>query len=137
VAANAAGATGVLDAADAVTELFAYFAELIEQRRRDPGDDTISMLVRGFDETRKAGFAMRRHDTTPACSAAPPTCSRHPGQRARLVADPAGPSGVVDELLRSRLCPGSGPHHHHRRRTARVTISPGAGDAAVRVGQTR
>ncbi|ORV16477.1 cytochrome P450 [Mycobacterium celatum] len=44
VAANAAGA-GVASAGDAVGEMMAYFTGLIERRRREPEDDTISHLV--------------------------------------------------------------------------------------------
>ena len=45
VAANAQGDT--LQATGAVTDLMGYFAGLIERRRTDPGDDTISHLVAG------------------------------------------------------------------------------------------
>ncbi len=42
----AAGATGdVTGAPDAIAEMLGYFAELIERRRREPGDDTVSHLV--------------------------------------------------------------------------------------------
>ena len=43
VAANALG--DPLDGGEAVGELFGYFTELIERRRAEPGDDTISHLV--------------------------------------------------------------------------------------------
>ena len=43
VASTEAG--GLLGATDALTSMVAYFTELIERRRRDPGDDTVSHLV--------------------------------------------------------------------------------------------
>jgi cytochrome P450 len=45
VASNAGG--DVLDADDAVGEMFAWFADLIERRRREPREDMISALVHG------------------------------------------------------------------------------------------
>jgi len=45
VAASASGPTGVVSAGDAVMSMMGYFSELIERRRRDPGDDTVSHLV--------------------------------------------------------------------------------------------
>jgi cytochrome P450 len=45
VAANAQGDT--LNATDAITELMTYFSTLIERRRTEPEDDTISHLVAG------------------------------------------------------------------------------------------
>jgi cytochrome P450 family 130 len=44
VAANT-GAGGIATAGDAVGSMMAYFSELIERRRREPEDDTISHLV--------------------------------------------------------------------------------------------
>jgi cytochrome P450 len=43
VAANTTGAYD--DVGDAISELMAYFTELIDRRRREPGDDTVSHLV--------------------------------------------------------------------------------------------
>jgi cytochrome P450 len=45
VAASASGPAGVVSAGDAVMSMMGYFSELIERRRRDPGDDTVSHLV--------------------------------------------------------------------------------------------
>jgi cytochrome P450 family 130 len=111
VAANASGATGVLDAADAVTELFGYFAELIERRRVEPGDDTISMLIRAGaadDETsymQVLGFAFTmvaggNDTTTGLLGGAADLLTRHPDQRTRLIEDPARIPAAVEELLR-------------------------------------
>ena len=56
VAANAHG--DPLAAADAVGELFGYFATLAERRRADPRDDTISQLVRTDPGTDPAELAL-------------------------------------------------------------------------------
>jgi cytochrome P450 len=45
VAASANGPGGVASVGDAVGSMMGYFADLIERRRRDPGDDTVSHLV--------------------------------------------------------------------------------------------
>jgi len=45
VAASASGPSGVIGAGDAVLSMMGYFTDLIERRRRDPGDDTVSHLV--------------------------------------------------------------------------------------------
>jgi cytochrome P450 len=45
VAANAGGAGITRAPGEAVTSMMAYFTELIERRRREPGDDTVSHLV--------------------------------------------------------------------------------------------
>lgn len=111
VAANAAGPTGVLDAAEAVTELFGYFAELIERRRVEPGDDTISTLVAAGaadDDTtylQVLGFAFTmvaggNDTTTGLLGGAADLLTRHPEQRARLVQDPGRIPTALEELLR-------------------------------------
>ncbi|MFN0142865.1 MAG: cytochrome P450 [Mycobacterium sp.] len=45
VAASASGPSGVVSAGDAVLSMMGYFTDLIERRRRDPDDDTVSHLV--------------------------------------------------------------------------------------------
>jgi len=45
VIVSASSAGEVLGAAEAIGELMAYFTELVERRRADPGDDTVSHLV--------------------------------------------------------------------------------------------
>ena len=98
VAANAKG--DPLAAADAVSELFEYFTELIERRRQDPGDDTISHLLAAGEATTPypccGSWASRspwsRAATTPrpACSAVRPSCSAlDPDQRDLLIDDPS------------------------------------------------
>ena len=64
VAANATGS--VLDAGETVGELFAYFSELIDWRRAEPGDDTISALVQAA-----AGDPRTPMSTCSVCWASP------------------------------------------------------------------
>ena len=45
VAASANGPGGVASVGDAVGSMMGYFTDLIERRRREPGDDTVSHLV--------------------------------------------------------------------------------------------
>ena len=45
VAASTPDPAGVAGAAEAVMSMMGYFTELIERRRREPGDDTVSHLV--------------------------------------------------------------------------------------------
>lgn len=108
VAANVAG-EGVLaaaDAASATTELMTYFADLVERRRRDPGEDTVSQLVMAetdlleilaFVFTMVAGG----NDTsTGALGGAAQLLASHPDQRALLVEDPGLVPDAVEEFLR-------------------------------------
>jgi cytochrome P450 len=107
VAANAEG--DPLQAQDAVGELFGYFSDLVEQKRADPGDDTISALVRtGADDVtlmQVLGFAFTmvtggNDTTTGLLGVSAELLTRFPDQRARLLADPALLGGAIEELLR-------------------------------------
>jgi cytochrome P450 len=109
VAANANG--DPLAAGEAVSELFAYFGHLVERRRADPGDDTISALIGVFGDgdplglLRILGFAFTMvtggNDTaTGLLSAGCGLLSAHPGQRDALVNDPGLIPDAIDELLR-------------------------------------
>jgi len=109
VAANAEG--DALRAGDAVGEMFRYFGALIEQRRSEPGEDMLSMLVHGridgepVSMARILGFAFTmvtggNDTTTGLLGGASELLCRHPGQRARLVAEPAGLREATEELLR-------------------------------------
>ncbi len=116
VSANATGKVDVTS--DAVGELLGYFADLIERRRADPGDDTISQLVHAADRDdrvaasgdevpvlRILGFAFTMvaggNDTaTGLIAGSAELLTRYPDQRARLLADPALVPGAVEELLR-------------------------------------
>lgn len=108
----AAGAQGrVTDAAEATTELMAYFAELVERRRREPGDDTVSHLVaagvadddRGLVSVLGYVFAMvtgGNDTTTGALGGAVLLLAGRPDQHALLRAEPDLVAGAVEEVLR-------------------------------------
>lgn len=107
VAASAEG--DPLQAGDTVGELFAYFAQLIEQKRADPGDDTISALVRtGADDVtlmQILGFAFTmvtggNDTTTGMLGVAAELLTRFPDQRAQLLEEPELLGGAIEELLR-------------------------------------
>src|SRR5690606_31615958 len=109
VAANAGG--DVLSAPEAVGELLEYFTALVEARRRDPGDDTVSELVaagEGDDAVpllRILGFAFTmvaggNDTTTGMLGGSAELLTAHPDQRALLLDDPARIADAVDELLR-------------------------------------
>ena len=94
----AASATGdVLDASDTVAEIFEYFTALIEVRRADPGDDTISHLVHagdasGVDPMRILGFAFTmitggNDTTTGLLGVGLDLLHRSPDQQAALAVD--------------------------------------------------
>lgn len=107
VAANAKG--DALGAPDAVAELLDYFGHLIERRRSNPGDDTISELVAADDGNvpvlRILGFAFTmvaggNDTTTGMLGGSAELLTSRPDQRAMLVEDPGRIGDVVDELLR-------------------------------------
>ena len=111
VAANAQGDT--LQATGAVTELMGYFAGLIERRRTDPGDDTISHLVAGGmgadgDITGLLsilGFAFTmvtggNDTTTGMLGGAVQLLTEHRDQRRDLIEHPELVGDAVEELLR-------------------------------------
>ncbi|GAA3660107.1 cytochrome P450 [Nocardioides ginsengisoli] len=108
VAANVAGEgeAAAVGAAGATMELMGYFSELVERRRREPGDDTVSQLVQAdvelleilaFVFTMVAGG----NDTsTGALGGAVQLLADRPDQRALLAASPALVPDAVDEFLR-------------------------------------
>lgn len=116
VSANAAGGAQAAagDAASATMEMMGYFAELIERRRREPGEDTVSQLVAAgvadgpegdagllsilaFVFTMVAGG----NDTsTGALGGAVQLLAADPVQRRALAADPALIPDAVEEFLR-------------------------------------
>lgn len=109
VAANAAG--DALDAADAVGELFTYFSELIERRRSEPGDDSISDLVAASADSdgptllRILGFAFTmvaggNDTTTGLLGVAAELLTRDPDQRRTLIESPELIGNSIDEFLR-------------------------------------
>lgn len=115
VAASAEG--DVLAAPQAVGELFEYFTDLIERRRQQPGDDTISQLlsdesdegdegdVAAVPAMRILGFAFTmvaggNDTTTGLLGGSAELLTEHPDQRRLLLDDPALIADAVDELLR-------------------------------------
>ncbi|WP_182378462.1 cytochrome P450 [Nocardioides sp. WS12] len=109
-----AGDVSGTDAASATVELMGYFTDLIERRRREPGDDTVSQLVAAgvadgpeadagllsilaFVFTMVAGG---NDTTTGALGGAVQLLSSRPDQRALLVADPSLLPDAVEEFLR-------------------------------------
>ncbi len=109
VAASSAGRP--TDAADTTAGMLGYFAELIERRRSEPADDTVSHLVAAGVGDDDAGllsilgyvFAMvtgGNDTTTGALGGAVQLLAEHPDQRALLAADPALVKDAVEEFLR-------------------------------------
>ncbi len=108
VAANAAG--DALSAPDAVGELLEYFGHLVERRRTDPGDDTVSDLVAAGDGDavpvlRILGFAFTmvaggNDTTTGMLGGSAELLTAHPDQRSLLLDDPSRIPDAVEELLR-------------------------------------
>jgi cytochrome P450 family 130 len=98
-------------AAERLSELLDYFAELIDRRRADPGDDMVSELVRaeadgsGVSVLAILGFAFTmvaggNDTTTGLLGGALDLLDGHPDQRRRLVESPELVTGAVEELLR-------------------------------------
>ncbi|MBV6757298.1 cytochrome P450 [Rhodococcus opacus] len=111
VAANALGDT--LQATSAVTDLMGYFGGLIERRRTDPGDDTVSHLVAsgmGADGDLTGllsilGFAFTmvtggNDTTTGMLGGAVQLLTEHRDQRRDLIDQPELLGDAVVELLR-------------------------------------
>lgn len=106
VAANATATYG--EVGGAITDLMTYFTELIERRRREPGEDTVSQLVAAgeADDDRRLlrilafTFTMVTggNDTsTGLLGGGVQVLSEHPDQRRLARADVAA---AVEELLR-------------------------------------
>ncbi len=113
VAANPGADLGaaMTSAADAVLELTAYFAELIEHRRKHPGDDTVSHLVDAGIATDSAGLlsvlafaftmvAGGNDTTTGMLGGSSALLTDHRDQRRVLIDDPGSIDTAVTELLR-------------------------------------
>ncbi len=109
VASSSAG--DPLAGGQAVAEMLGYFSELVERRRREPGDDTVSHLVaagvgdddRGLLSILAYVFTMvtgGNDTTTGLLGGAVQLLHERPDQRALLVRDPSGVADAVEELLR-------------------------------------
>src|SRR5277367_3242285 len=95
VAANTAdgGVAGALETVgDAVGSMMAYFTQLIERRRTDPEDDTISHLV--------AAGVGADGDIAGMLGGSMPLLHQRPDQRELLVDNPERIPDAVEELLR-------------------------------------
>lgn len=105
--------SGLLDASEALLAMTGYFTQLIERRRRDPGDDVISHLVAagiGADGDIAGtlsilGFAFTmvtggNDTTTGLLGGAVQLLSRHHDQRRILAAEPSMIADAVEEFLR-------------------------------------
>lgn len=105
---------GISTASGAITEMMGYFTGLIDRRRSEQGDDTISHLVAagvGADSEDYAGvfsilaFAFTmvtggNDTTTGMLGGSVQLLHSHPDQRRRLVDEPASIREAVEELLR-------------------------------------
>jgi cytochrome P450 len=116
VAANTSegGITSAMGTAgEAVASMMGYFSELIERRRREPGDDTISHLVAagvgadgdisGVLSILAFTFTMvtgGNDTTTGMLGGAVQLLQQRPDQRQLLVQDPALITEALDEFLR-------------------------------------
>jgi len=101
-----------IDAAKAASAaIAAYFGEVIEDRRRHPGDDLITALLATAVDGEPLpygdllGFAFLliaagTETTTNLVGNAALVLAAHPDQRAALVADPSLVAGAVEEVLR-------------------------------------
>jgi cytochrome P450 len=108
----AAGAAGdVAGAPGAVTEMLGYFGELVDRRRREPGDDTVSHLVaagvgdddRGLLSILAYVFTMvtgGNDTTTGMLGGSVQLLTERPDQREVLLAEPGLLPSAVEELLR-------------------------------------
>ncbi|MEH3155896.1 MAG: cytochrome P450 [Gordonia paraffinivorans] len=98
-------------AGDAVGEMLGYFTDLVERRRTEPGDDTVSHLVAAGVGDDPAGLlsilaftftmvAGGNDTTTGLLGGAVDLLAAHPDQRDELADDPTLVPAAVEELLR-------------------------------------
>lgn len=109
VSASAAGE--VTDASTALVEMMGYFSELIERRRTEPGDDTVSHLVAAGVGDDRAGLLSilayvftvvtgGNDTTTGMLGGSVQLLENDRAQRQLLLDDPALVTDAVEELLR-------------------------------------
>jgi cytochrome P450 len=104
----ATGAGDPAASAGAASEMFDYFTRLIERRRSQPGEDTISQLTRAGDDVsvlQMLGFAFTmvaggNDTTTGLLGVALQLLTEHREQRRKLVEAPDLIPDAVEELLR-------------------------------------
>lgn len=115
-------------------QIFAYFGELLDFRRRHPGDDLVSALLESGELTEEeillncdglvnGGLGTTRHGISGAVLA----FARHPGEWDRLRERPRLISSAIEEVLRW----ASPPMHVMRTATADVRL----GGAAIVAGE--
>jgi len=99
------------DAGEALMALYGYFTELIDRRRREPGDDLITTLLEarpegvGLSTEEILGYAFVMvaggNDTaTGLIAGSAELLTRNVAQRRRLLDDPSLVPGAVEECLR-------------------------------------
>jgi cytochrome P450 len=92
-------------------ELAGYLGRILDERRRDPGDDLLSVLLSSrvdgasLSETELLGFAFLllvagNETTTNLISNAAVLLDRHPDQRRKLLDEPGRIRAAVEEFLR-------------------------------------
>ena len=106
----AAAAQGRTDEPDSgIGDLLAYFTDLIERRRLEPGDDMVSQLIAMGEDAVSIlwilGFAFTmvtggNDTTTGLLGGSAALLHQHPDQRRQLVDDPSMIPAAVEELLR-------------------------------------
>ncbi|AZG47962.1 Cytochrome P450 130 [Gordonia insulae] len=146
VVGAASGVGGMAAAAEsagaATLEMLAYFTELVEFRKRHPGEDTVSQLVSAGladDPDDPAGLlsilaftftmvAGGNDTTTGMLGGSVAYLHRFPDQRRRLVDEPDLVAGAVDELLRL-----TSPVQGLARTTTRDVTYPDTPDGAVTI----
>jgi cytochrome P450 len=110
-------------------EMMAFFSDLLQQRRAQPRDDLVTVLLESevdgdrLSEVDILAFCflliLAGNETTRnAISGGLQVLCEHPAERARLQADPSLMDSAVDEILRWT----SPLHHMSRRATADVEI---------------
>ena len=101
----------LLPAAEGIRNMRAYFDQLIEERRRSPGDDLTSALIAAEDQgdtlshdelldTMILLFGAGHETTVNLIAGGVLNLLRHPTELARLQADPSLIGTAVEELLR-------------------------------------
>jgi cytochrome P450 len=113
VAANTVGPGALATLGEALGQMMGYFTELIERRRREPEDDTVSHLVAagvgadgdiaGTLSVLAFTFTMvtgGNDTTTGMLGGSVPLLAQRPDQRQLLIDQPELISDAVDELLR-------------------------------------